>query len=502
MLVRSLFLRLLGLIYAMAFISLWTQIEGLAGSNGILPVADFLGAVHQRLGGTAWLRLPTLFWLGWGDAMLHLLCGGGTALALLLVVGLAPALVLAVLWTFYLSLVVACRDFLSFQWDILLLETGFLAIFLGPLHLGARRIWPEKPSRLVLWLLRWLLFRLMFSSGLVKLLSGDSAWLRLRALEFHFETQPLPAWTSWYAHQLPGWALAAAAVSVFAFELVVPFSVFGPRRIRLWGCALLVLLQILIGATGNYGFFNLLTIALCVLLLDDKALEKLRISSGLNSVLGIAGPRPLLAGGGRSLGFFRKFLSLLAPPGAWPLWLLAPLAAIIFMLSIIQMSHTARLSIGWPGPMTQLHAWSRPFYLVNGYGLFAVMTTSRPEIVVEGSADGRVWEAYEFKWKAGDPRRAPAFVQPHMPRLDWQMWFAALGTFKDYPWFMSFMVRLLQGSPPVLDLLAVNPFPQQPPNFVRARLYNYGFIGWAGKREGVWWQRRLEGIYCPSISLR
>ena len=502
MLVRSLFLRLLGLIYAMAFVSLWTQIEGLAGSSGILPVADFLGAAHQRLGGTAWLRLPTLCWLGSGDAMLHLLCGGGTALALLLLVGVAPTLLLAGLWMFYLSLVVACRDFLSFQWDILLLETGFLAIFLAPLHIGAQRRWTERPSRLVLWLLRWLLFRLMFSSGLVKLLSGDSAWLSLRALEFHFETQPLPAWTSWYIHQLPEWALAAAVASVFAFELVVPFSVFAPRRIRLWGCALLVLLQILIGATGNYGFFNLLTVALCVLLLDDKALERLRISTVLISVFRTAGGRCFVAGAGRRPGTLRKFPRLLPPPRPWPLWLLAPLAAAIFLLSTIQMSHTARLSVEWPGPMTQLHAWSRSFYLVNGYGLFAVMTTSRPEIVVEGSADGQVWKAYEFKWKAGDPRRAPAFVQPHMPRLDWQMWFAALGTYRDHPWFLSFMVRLLQGSPAVVDLLAANPFPRQPPRYVRARIYDYHFVDWDEKRRGVWWRRRSKGIYCPHISLR
>ena len=499
---RSLFLRLLGLIYAMAFLSLWIQIEGLAGSSGILPVADFLAAVDQRLGDTAWLRLPTLCWLNASDGMLHLLCGGGAALALLPVVGIAPASVLVGLWMFYLSLVVACRDFLAFQWDILLLETGFLAIFLAPLRFGAQRLWIERPSRLVLWLLRWLLFRLVFSSGLVKILSGDSSWRQLRALDFHYETQPLPAWTSWYAHQLPEWTQAASVAAVFALELVVPFSVLGPRRLRLWGCALLVLLQVLIGVTGNYGFFNLLTLALCVLLLDDRALEKLRVSRLLRSGLKNHLRRRFSAGTGGPPKIFSKLHGLLPSPSPWPMWVLAPLAAVILLLSGIQMCHTARLSGGWMAPVAQLHAWSRSFFLVNGYGLFAVMTTSRPEIVVEGSVDGRVWKAYEFKWKAGNPRRAPAFVQPHMPRLDWQMWFAALGTYKDYPWFMSFMVRLLQGSPAVLDLLAVNPFPEQPPRYVRALIYDYRFADWAGKREGVWWQRRLKGTYCPPISLR
>ncbi len=486
----------------MAFLSLWVQIEGLAGRNGILPVAEFLQAAGQSLGDTAWLRFPTLCWINAGDGMLHFLCGGGAALALLLVVGIAPALVLSGLWVFYLSLVVACRDFLSFQWDLLLLETGFLAIFLAPLHFGAKMVWAERPSRLVLWLLRWLLFRLMFSSGLVKLLSGDSAWRQLRALDFHYLTQPLPAWTSWYVHQLPEWAHAASVAAVFALELVVPFSIFAPRRLRLWGCALLVLLQVLIGATGNYGFFNLLTLALCVLLLDDRALGKLRVSPTFLRRAGTRFRSRFSATSRVWRDSLAKLKGLLPPPRPWPLWVLAPLAVVIVLLSVVQMCHTARISGGWIAPLAQIHSMARPLRLVNGYGLFAVMTTSRPEIEVEGSVDGRTWKVYEFKWKAGDPRRAPAFVQPHMPRLDWQMWFAALGTYRDNPWFLNFIVRLLQGSPAVVDLLAVNPFPRQPPLYVRARLYDYRFAGWDERREGVWWKRRLKGTYCPPVSLR
>ena len=166
------------------------------------------------------------------------------------------------------------------------------------------------------------------------------------------------------------------------------------------------------------------------------------------------------------------------------------------------MCHTARISGGWIAPLAQIHSMTRPLRLVNGYGLFAVMTTSRPEIIVEGSVDGRTWKAYEFKWKPGDTRRAPAFVQPHMPRLDWQMWFAALGTYRDNPWFLSFILRLLQGSPAVVELLEVNPFPRQLPLYVRARIYDYRFADWDEKRKGVWWKRRLKGTYCPPVSLR
>ena len=501
-LVRAVFLRLLGLIYAVAFLSLWSQIEGLAGRDGILPVAEFLEVAGQRLGDLAWLRLPTLCWINASDGMLHLLCGGGAGLALLLVVGIAPALVLSGLWLFYLSLVVACRDFLSFQWDMLLLETGFLAIFLAPLHLGAKMVWAERPSRLVLWLLRWLLFRLVFSSGLVKLLSGDSAWRSLRALDFHYETQPLPAWTSWYVHQLPEWAQTASVAAVFALELVVPFAIFAPRRIRLAGCALLALLQVLIAATGNYGFFNLLTLALCVLLLDDRALVKLRVFPILGSGAGARIRNRVSAISGEWQNSFGRLRGLLPSPRPWPLWVLAPLAAVVVLLSAIQMCHTARISGGWMTPLAQVHSLASPFRLVNGYGLFAVMTTSRPEIVVEGSVDGKAWKAYEFRWKAGDPRRAPSFVQPHMPRLDWQMWFAALGTYRDRPWFLSFIVRLLQGSPAVEDLLAVNPFPGQPPRYVRALIYDYRFADRDEKGRGVWWKRRLKGTYCPPVSLR
>jgi len=475
-LLRALFVRLVGLVYAIAFLSLWLQVDGLIGSRGILPAAEYLAKVQAHWGNEAYWRLPTLCWLGADDAILHVLCGTGAMAALGALVGFAPAIMLLLAWLCYLSLVGAGQAFFSFQWDILLLETGFLAIFFAPLQWRPCKVWAAPPSLMVLWLLRWLLFRLMFSSGLVKLLSQDPSWSEFAALNFHYQTQPLPAWTSWYAQQLPEWMQMASVGVMFCIELVVPFVIFAPRRVRLWGCAALVFLQVLIGLSGNYGFFNLLSLVLCLLLLDDRALQRLPILGRL-----------LALGLGRT----------------WPRWSIAPIAIVVLLLSSMRMGYTTRLSVDWPAPMQQFHAFMQPFYLANNYGLFAVMTTQRPEIIVEGSADGQVWRAYEFKWKPGELSQAPAFMQPHMPRLDWQMWFAALRNYKSYPWYSQLMLRLLQGEPKVLDLLGENPFPQGPPRYVRARLYQYYFTTWQERNAtGNWWRRQEQGLYCPVLSLR
>ncbi len=266
------FLRVLGAVFFIAFLSLRVQIDGLIGDHGILPFAPFLDAVRQQLGAArGWHVLPTLCWLiGGSNGALHFLCNGGMVLALLLIAGIAPAACLFLLWAFYLSLFSAGQMFLGFQWDILLLETGFLGIFIAPLRLWPRRGSPSSPPALSLFMLRWLLFRLMLISGVVKLTSGDTSWLGLSALRYHYETQPLPTWVGWYAHQAAPWFQAVSAVFLFVVELIAPFFIFGPRRVRMTGFILIVLLQVLIVATGNYGFFNLLTATLCLLLLDDK----------------------------------------------------------------------------------------------------------------------------------------------------------------------------------------------------------------------------------------
>lgn len=481
LLTRWLFLRMLGVIYLVAFVSLWTQIEGLAGSRGILPAEDTMSllrqqADQQQLGLQRFWLAPTLCWLNASDGFLNFLCGAGAALSLLLIAGLAPLPVLFLLWVIYLSLAIVLREFLSFQWDALLLETGFLAMLFAPGRAWSAPARERPPSLLALFLLRVLLFKLMFSAGVVKLSSGDPVWRNLTALTYHYETQPLPPWTAWYAHQLPDWFQVFCCAVMFGIELGVPFLFFAPRRLRLLACAATVLLQLLILLTGNYGFFNWLSIALCVLLLDDAVLRRCLPRS--------RPPRSEGSGRGRA-------------------WLLAPVAAVYVLLCAVQLVGSLRAPVQWPEPVAKLHSALAPFRTINGYGLFAVMTTSRNEIVVEGSNDGLEWRAYEFKHKPGEPMRRPGFVAPHQPRLDWQMWFAALGSYEHNPWFVHFCVRLLQGSPEVLALLAHNPFPDAPPRYIRAMLYDYRFTDRAARRaDGTWWRRQLRGLYCPVLSLR
>jgi len=361
-----------------------------------------------------------------------------------------------------------------------LLEAGFLSMFLSPLHLRPASSVESRWAGAGIWLLRWLLFRLMFSSGAVKLASGDPAWRNLTALRYHYETQPLPTWIGWFAHQMPGWFQTFSVLIMFFVELVVPFFIFLPGILRRFAFFAITGLQLLIALTGNYCFFNLLTMSLCLLLLADsdwpgrwrRWIETRRRRSGA--------PRLVM----------------------WPAWILAPAAAATLLITGMLMLETLRLSVPWPAPIVALYRLVVPFRSSNSYGLFAVMTTERPEIVVEGSNDGRSWLAYEFKWKPGDPRRRPGFVEPHQPRLDWQMWFAALGNYRDNQWFMQFLEQVMRGSPRVLALLENNPFPNSPPRYVRAVVYQYHFTDLAALRsQGTWWRREYRRPYCPTLSL-
>ena len=445
----GLFLKALGAIYLIAFVSFGVQASGLIGSLGILPVANYLRGMHQALGARAFWYAPTVFWIGSSDVALHAAWIAGAALAIVLMLGFFRRVCLIAMLILYISISTAGQDFWSFQWDILLTETGFLAIFAD-----------ASPGRT--WLFRWLLFRLMFMSGLVKSLSGDPTWRDLTALSFHYETQPLPTPIAWYMVQLPMWFQKVTTVFVFFVELLVPCLIFTPLKLRRIAAGLLIGLQILILLTGNYTFFNLLAIALCVFLFVEPDRQ----------------PRP------RS----HRTLTI-------------ALMAFVVTTSGLQFLETFRAPL--PAPAQSYLAWISPLRLVNSYGLFAVMTTTRPEIVVEGSNDGTTWAPYEFRYKPGDVKRAPPWVAPYQPRLDWQMWFAALGNADENRWFYNFAARLMQGSPPVLALLAHNPFPASPPRYIRATLYDYRFTDFAERRRsGAWWRREEKAVYLPAISLR
>jgi hypothetical protein len=327
------------------------------------------------------------------------------------------------------------------------------------------------PPRTAVRLLLWLLFRLMIGSGIVKLTSGDPTWRGLTALAFHFETQPIPTPAAWYAHHLPQWFLSVSTAAVLAIEIGVPLLILAPRRVRRLAFAPLVGLQGVIALTGNYAFFNLLSAALCLFLLDDEALGR----------WGSVPRMPRITTGRRVVTAAVALVTV-------------PVSAVAF---------SASFGIALPGaslvdPVARLIA---PFRSVSSYGLFAVITTTRPEIVIEGSDDGERWMEYEFKYKAGDVGRRPPWVAPHQPRLDWQMWFAALSRFEDERWFQNFCVRLLEADAEVLKLLERDPFGGRRPRYLRALLYRYRFSDGAARREGLWWTRERLADYSPVLSL-
>jgi predicted DCC family thiol-disulfide oxidoreductase YuxK len=491
---RRWFLRAVGLTYLIAFVSLWVQVDGLVGSNGVSPLHQFLPAVYERFGSTAYSLLPTLCWFDASNGFLHFLCGGGAVLSLLLVFGIAPALSLVVLFVFYLSLTIAGQTFLSFQWDILLLETGFLSIFLAPWRLWPRELmWfqgrsplaTSPVSRAGLFLLKFLLFKLILMSGVVKLASGDDCWWNLTALDYHYWSQPLPTVFAWWADKSPEWFKHFSVAFCLVVEIIVPFFIWAPRRARLIAAALLIFLQLVIALTGNYCFFNLLTIALCLLLIDDSVAASLRDA--------------------------RTFRTRLRNATAWQaakrlqdrLCSYAAIAVIVLALPInAWLIFTAfKPEADWPRPLVAIYGRLQSFRTVNGYGLFRVMTKDRDEIVIEGSVDGIHWLPYEFKWKPGDVMRAPGWCAPHQPRLDWQMWFAALGSYRQNPWFGRLIVRLLEGSQDVSRLLAKNPFPHDPPHYIRAVFYRYRFTTLRERQEtGAWWKREQLREYLPTVS--
>jgi predicted DCC family thiol-disulfide oxidoreductase YuxK len=481
-LTRRVFLFLLSLIYLVAFLSLWTQIEGLVGQKGILPVESFLKDVQAHRGSDRFWNWPTLFWLHAGDGFLQAICLLGVGASLCVMANRAVGLALLLMWGFYLSLFNVAQPFLGFQWDTLLLETGFLALFLVPWRRNKGTTGEPPPSPLVLFLFRFLLFRVVFTSGLVKIISQDPTWNDFTALYYHYETQPLPTWIGWYAHQLPHGFQEFSVACVFIIQLGVVFLIFGPRRIRYIGCAVLVFHEVLIFLTGNYCFFNLLTLALCLLLLDDAVFLRWLPGKGNWKFSGQKKTELVSV-------WKRRFFTGIR----------VGVLGICIMLYVVPLLVT---SGNYPSIFVAIANAIRPLHLFNSYGLFAVMTTSRPEIIILGSDDRENWFPYEFKWKPGIVTNKPEFVAPHQPRLDWQMWFAALSNYERNPWLIQFMIRLLQGSRPVIELLGSNPFPDSPPKYLQALVYDYRFSDTETRnRDGSWWNRKLLRPYTPILQL-
>jgi lipase maturation factor 1 len=465
-LVSSVFLRLMGLIYLSAFVSFGVQAAGLIGSHGILPLAELVKLIGSRAGAERFFAMPMLFWIDASDLAIRSVYWAGAGFSLLLIFNVLPRVSLLALYVLYLSLLYGGQTFMSFQWDTFLLEAGFLSLLLS---------FAPMPG---LWLLRWLLFRFMFMSGVVKLLSGDPNWWNLSALSYHFFTQPLPTPVAWYGAHFSPWVLRSATAGVFVVELILPFLIFCPRRLRFCAAFGILLLQSCILLTGNYNWFNLQTMLLCLLLFDDAALRKVLPQRLMRPLLKRADPRPSRA--------------VSVTVGAWGL--------VLVFSSLVQMDE--RFGGSPPTAAREMDRLIEPLRMVGSYGLFAVMTTERNEIIIEGSDDGTEWREYEFRYKPGDVARRPPWNIPHQPRLDWQMWFAALDDPRRVNWFPHFLGKLLENEPAVTALLEKNPFADKPPQYLRAQFYSYTYSSSEDLRKGVWWQRRSLGLYFPVVRLK
>ncbi len=453
-----------GLVSVFATASLWAQLPGLYGSHGIVPIAETMAGLTRAH--ASFSDVPTLLWLGWSDLALHLLLGVSVFASVCVTAGFAPRWSLLVLYVSWLSFVQVGAPFLNFQWDILLLETAVVFAFLAP---GGWRpfLTPafREPGRAVRFAAAVLACKVTLGSGLVKLASGDDSWRDLTALTFHWWSQPLPTWTSVIANEWPLGVQKALCAMMFVLELPIPLLALGPRRARLVAAAGLMAMQAGLIVAGNYSYYNALTFVLALPLLDDAALGRVWKAT--------AAP-------------------VTQPRSAFWAWALTGAYAFFSVTAF-----SRRFSAD-PPLRTVLERLS-PLHIVGAYGAFAVMTKSRPEIIVEGSDDGVTWKAYEFPWKPGELDRRPDFVAPWQPRLDWQLWFASLGSCSQNPWFLSFQLHLLQGTPEVLALMRVTPFAQAPPKYLRSTTWEYRFAPLSQK--GVWWQRTKTGPYCPALAL-
>jgi len=461
-LTRFVLQRGLALVYLLAFIAVIHQFKPLLGEHGLLPVPRFVQQV-------SFSQSPSLFFWFAKDSAFDAFGWIGIALALLALSGfsgklgnLFSAATWSLLWLIYLSFVNVGQTFYSFGWETLLLEAGFLAVFLG----GEE----TRPPFLVILLFQWLLFRLMFGAGLIKL-RGDPCWRDLTCLEYHYETQPMPNPLSWYFHWLPEWIHEFGVLFNHFAELVVPFAYFAPARISAVAGAITLFFHAWLFASGNFAFLGFLTLILALSAISD---------SWLKLVVPI---RPLA----------------LAPPGPVHSYMILSLAAVVAALSFYPVRNMLSTD-------QAMNASFEPLHLVNTYGAFGSITRPRYEVIIEGTGDAALtastrWREYEFIGKPGNVSHTPPQIAPYHLRLDWLMWFAAFSSPYEHPWFVSFLGKLLEGDKAVLGLLRYNPFPDAPPKFIRALLYEYHFTPPAERsRTGAIWKRNLVGLYFPAVS--
>jgi hypothetical protein len=516
---RWIFLRALGAIYFSAFFSLVFQIRGLIGPQGILPASEYLKSVAEQVGHARYWYVPSVLWFSSGSHMLTGLCWVGMAAAVLLVINLWPRGMLAICFVCFLSFVSAAGDFSGYQSDGMLLEAGFLSLFLAPGGFRPGFGETRPPVRAALYLLLWEWFRIYFESGVAKIAGQDPEWRNFTALDEYYQNGPLPTWIGWYVQHFPHWFHAATAFFTLALELVLIGAAFLPRPFRITLFFIVTPWQIGIILTANYTFLNYLVLILAFLLLDDRFLMQFFPAKWKQPLLGRSitlptEPAPLAV----------DQLSILAPPSSpstdeatarkdaprdpWQnirSWV-APLRVAVTAVLLTWIFYATTAQLVWmvtPAPLpTSPVALLDPLRIANRYGLFAVMTRGRYEIEFQGSNDGQTWIAYPFRHKPQELDKPPRIYAPYQPRLDWNLWFASLGEWRDNPMVLRTQRRLLSNDPDVLALFAANPFPQGPPRQVRAVLWQYWFTSMAEKREhGPWWRRELLGLYAPAIQL-
>ena len=495
---RWLFLRALGLIYFSAFFSLLFQVRGLIGPDGILPANQYLRAVAEST--NSWQRLwyaPTALWWLNGPGAVNTLCWVGLVASLLVVLNLWPRGMLVICLLCFLSFVSAAQDFSGYQSDGMLLEAGFISLFFAPAGLrpGLGRAHPA--SRASLFLLQYEWFRIYFESGAVKLLSGDTEWRTFTAMDEYYQNGPLPTWIGWYMQHLPHWFHAWTVGATLVMELALIWMLFLPRRWRIICFFIVTPWQIGVILTANYTFLNYLVLALGVLLLDDQFVLSMLPASWRNR-LGAEPDSPEKQGEQDSASHSRAWIADFRYA-----WSIVKLAASAVILTWIAYATSAEMIwMFWraaPLPTFPV-AVLEPFRIANRYGLFAIMTRGRYEIEFQGSNDGQNWVAYPFRYKPQALNQPPGIYAPYQPRFDWNLWFASLGSWRDYPIVPNTEVRLLANDKDVLNLFAGNPFPRDPPQQIRVLLWQYWFTTMQEKHEtGMWWRRQLLGLYAPTV---
>jgi len=476
-LTRFLILRLLGAVYAIAFLAAINQVLPLIGSHGLLPADTFIRRISYAIGSTAgFIRLPSIFWFAHSDTALLAAAWLGFLLSLLVTAGFANAIIMTTLWILYMSFVNIGQEWYGYGWEIQLLETGFLAIFLCPL-LNPRPFPKQPPPKPIIILFQWLICRIMLGAGLIKL-RGDEVWRNATALYYHFETQPIPGPLSRWFHFLPRGVLKGGVYLNWLAELIAPFFAFWPRITRQIAGLIMILLQIVLVLSGNLSFLNWLTIVPALACFDDGFWAKI-LPKALNQKATTAEATAEPSG-----------------PMTTTAWVITFLIGLLSIQPVLNML----------SPQQIMNTSFDPLNLVNTYGAFGSVGEERLNVVFEGTTDSiptdsAHWLEYDYKALPVALDKRPPQVAPYQPRLDWQMWFASMSTPAEYPWTLTLIKQLLHNDPGALSLFADNPFPNNPPLYVRAILYRYSFAQ-PGNPQHRWWTRtRLGAPWLPAQGL-